>query len=329
MKKFLRILILLVTIPTVGMVIAATISAMLHDSGLKKENIKLKEQIAGLNSMIEGLKNEPQVLYARAHDQKKHNQFSAARTTLTDLKGKYPDFSGAEISHAFEGIDVAEKAFQEAQIVKDALKAKQDEQRRIETARLAEQKRIESERAREEAMKLAEQKRLQDEKDAALRAKNLAIAVKSLVKTTDDIKDIDWYRDAGTKETNNQKNVHAYIASSKGRVWLRFKMSYSGDDWLFVKSVSFKVDDKVTSLDYGLFNDWERDNGAGDIWEWKDSMMDAKSWSLINSIADSKKTIMRYEGRQYQSDREIGPSEKKSLKNVIKAFEAMGGTPPN
>ena len=149
-----------------------------------------------------------------------------------------------------------------------------------------------------------------------------------LIKSHDEIKEIDWYKSKFAPDTNKSKSIHTYIGKKGNRLWLRLKMSYYADDWLFIDSVDFKIDDEHFSIRESTLQDWERDNSGGAIWEWIDKPVDQNNWKILNKIADSETAVMRYNGDQYRSDREISEIEKLSIKNVILAYTLMGGKPP-
>ncbi len=310
MKTFVRILLILVLIPTIGIIIAVVTGSLLSNSELAEENVAIKKEITSLKAEIILLKNEPEILFSRAFDQKKRNQFANAISTLNELREKYPDFKAEQVIEAISEFEAADIVFKEAEAERIRLEKEEKEKRRIEQERLAAEKRHEEERTDHE------------------RERAMAEATRNLSKSTDEMREIDWFYDMFTPRSNNTRNIHAYIGKKGSKVWLRFKMSYNADDWLFVESVSFKVDGEDFSLNYGRFDDWERDNAGGGIWEWKDVSMDAQSWELVRKIADSKETMMRYNGRQYYSDREVSSAEKRALKKIILAYESMGGEPP-
>jgi flagellar biosynthesis GTPase FlhF len=182
--------------------------------------------------------------------------------------------------------------------------------------------------------KLQEQKEtLEKERQRIAREREKAIeeSTRNLVKSRDEMEEIDWYEDQSTHEkiyTPRSKHIYAYIGKKNDKVWLRFKMVYAAEEWLFVKSVSFKVDGENFKLTYGFLDDWERNNSSYSIWEWKDVLVDENIWNLINKIAKSEKAMMRYEGQQYYSDRDISTTEKVALRNILSAYQSMGGKPP-
>ncbi|MDQ8196368.1 hypothetical protein QEH59_18200 [Coraliomargarita sp. SDUM461004] len=310
MKTFVRIILILVLIPTVGIIIAAVAGSLLSNSELADENATLKKELAELQVKVYQLENEPEVLYSKAIELKNTNRFKEGIATLKELNEKYPDYQPDEVSESMARFVEAENHFKEAEAERKRAEVEKIEMQRLEQERIALEKKREAERQERE------------------RQRAMAAATRNLSKSTDEMREIDWFYDKSTPRTNNTRNVHAYIGKKGDYVWLRFKMSYNADDWLFVDSVAFKVDGEDFSLNYGLFDDWDRDNAGGGIWEWKDVNMDRRTWDLVRKIADSNKTMMRYNGRQYYSDREVTREEKQAMKNIILAYEAMGGEAP-
>lgn len=310
MKTLIRIILIIVLIPVLGIIIAAIASSVIQNTELAHENTKLKKQLAELQAKLYELENEPEVLFSRAVELKNHNKFEEGINTLKEIKEKYPDYETSKISEAIAVFTESEKEFQAAEIKRKRLEEQEKEQQRLEQERLALEKKREVERIEREKLRA------------------IAAATQNLRQSTDEMREIDWFYDKNTPRTNNTRNVHAYIGKKDDHVWIRFKMTYNADDWLFVESVAFKVDGEDFSLNYRLFDDWERDNASGDIWEWKDVNMDRRTWNLVRKIADSDKTMMRYNGRQYYSDRDVSTEEKKALKNILLAYESMGGEPP-
>jgi hypothetical protein len=152
-------------------------------------------------------------------------------------------------------------------------------------------------------------------------AKNLS-ALKSLRVETDKFNGIKFYTDRSTPYYANYSTFHLYIGKSKdGDPYLRFKVRYSDDDWLFVESASINVDGDVRDLDVG--SDWDRDNGSGDIWEWVDVNATPSHLSLIEDVIKSKSAVIRFFGSQYRDDRTITSSQKRALRNVLNAYEAL------
>jgi hypothetical protein len=149
-----------------------------------------------------------------------------------------------------------------------------------------------------------------------------------IVVSRDEMEGIDWYYSEAFPSKVLENNIRAYIGKQGSHVWLRLAMTYVGHNWLFVKSVLFKIDSETYELKYGFLDNWEGDNYGSWVWEWKDVVVDKKMWSIINKIANSQRALMRYSGDQYKFEREISNEEKLALKAVISKYLEVGGKPP-
>ncbi len=263
-------------------------------STLKKERAELSENIQVLKAEIDVLKNEPHNLFARAYDEKNEGRYDSAVELLRTLRQQFPAFQPDEVASALEEYAQAKVEY--------------------------ERKQAEIERKREEETRAREAAKSKEQK--------VAEATRLLRKSRDEMNEIDWYNSMRSPQTDNTKNVRAYLGRRRDAMWLRFRMTYTATDWLFVQSVQFKVDGEDFRLDYGPFDDWNRDNSSGSVWEWKDVQVDDRIWRLIDKISRSRETRMRYEGHQYHSDREVSYEEKQALLEVISAYKSMGGEPP-
>jgi hypothetical protein len=164
---------------------------------------------------------------------------------------------------------------------------------------------------------LAEKQKIEAAKQAVYRA-----ALKSMRVQTDKFSGNKFYYDRSTPYYANYSTFNLYIGKSPdGDPYLRFKLRYSDDDWLFVNSASININGAVRDLDVG--SDWERDNGSGDIWEWVDVPASSSLLSLIEDVINSKSSVVRFFGSQYRDDRVISSTQKRALRNVLNAYEAL------
>lgn len=173
---------------------------------------------------------------------------------------------------------------------------------------------------KEEAIRVAKIESEKAEKE------RLANATKKLRTQYDDVKGITWYYDRSTPQYTNYNSFHIYIGKEKTkRPWLRFRIQYTADDWLFIQSYIIKTDNSSYTIET-TYGQVETDNGSGAIWEWFDVNMDNTKYQIIKDIIDSKSVKLRYNGKQYYKDRYLTSSEKQGLKNVLDAYEALGGS---
>ncbi len=164
------------------------------------------------------------------------------------------------------------------------------------------------------------------EKEKAEKAR-IANATKKMRVKYDDIKRMTWYYDKSTPQYTNYNSLHLYIGKEKyGQPYLRFRIQYTADDWLFIESYVIKTDLNTYNIPTS-YGEVETDNGSGDIWEWYDVNMDKKLYAITKDIVNSKTVKLRCNGKQYYKDRVISEKEKKGLQNVLDTYEALGGKP--
>ncbi|WP_461527599.1 zinc ribbon domain-containing protein [Prosthecobacter sp.] len=185
-----------------------------------------------------------------------------------------------------------------------------------------------------DAVKQAEIVRIAQESEARVKAqkereRNIKESTSSLVAHKDEVEGITWYKHKESPKSDASKAIFAYIGKKEGSLWLRMKITYTADDWLFIKNFTFNIDGTSYSLPISYFRDRKSDNSGGKIWEWVDLMVDAESFALLNKVSRSSRTILRYEGQQYYSDRVVSSSEKLIIQQILTAFSALGGLPPS
>ncbi|BCO09289.1 hypothetical protein GF1_16650 [Desulfolithobacter dissulfuricans] len=144
------------------------------------------------------------------------------------------------------------------------------------------------------------------------------------VKSIDKFEKIIWYENKGHFFLSLISNIRIYIGKrEKSPPFLRMKVTYHGDDWLFVKSFSVLVDGKK----YGPYlYDFKRDNSSA-VWEWCDVYVSGKEYKLIEDIISSKEAIIRFYGRLYIKDHTVTPKERDFLRKMMLSYKSLGGKP--
>lgn len=153
-------------------------------------------------------------------------------------------------------------------------------------------------------------------------AQELKNALADLRVKTDSVTNKKWYYARTTTQYVDSNSLHLYMGQEQGSdPYLRFRIQYAGDDWLFINKFTLNVDGEVFVIepDYG---DMERDNDS-DVWEWYDINPSDENVSMLKAIMNSKKAVIRCEGDQYYRDRTITATEKKALKAVLTGYNAL------
>lgn len=114
-----------------------------------------------------------------------------------------------------------------------------------------------------------------------------------------------------------------YLGKEGDRVWVRLVCDYTGDDWIFFKKITFAIDDQRYTKAFNYF-DIVRDNAYGDVWEYIDIDASTSNYmDILQEIADSTETIIRFEGDNYHYDLTVKDSDKQAIREVLTVYEAL------
>lgn len=173
----------------------------------------------------------------------------------------------------------------------------------------------------EVANKKSEEERIRKEKQ------RLANATKKMRKKDDDMNGITWYYDkTSPRYVNSRTNFSAYVGKRDNSApFMRLVINYVADDWLFIEKYIINVDGKIYTITEQNYGEIKTDSGGG-IWEWLDRQAGESEFTIIKAVANGKKVKIRFNGKDYYKDRIVSQQEKLALRNIIDAYEALGGT---
>lgn len=117
-----------------------------------------------------------------------------------------------------------------------------------------------------------------------------------------------------------RSDVQLYIGFNENDEWLRFKVKYYDDDWLFVSSYKVAADDYRWQSPKLTF---KRDHSSGSVWEWIDTSASEKELEVAKAIASANKATIRFQGSKYYSDKTLQEDQKSSIQQIIKLFNLM------
>ena len=169
----------------------------------------------------------------------------------------------------------------------------------------------------EEKAKIAAQKRKKEqEKQERLRA------VKKLKKEVDDVQQITWYYNPYFTHYNNTNLTSLYMGERNGNIWLRLKMSYTGDDWIFFEQAFLSYDGNTQQILFNRYDDKETDHAQGDVWEWIDVSVSESYLAFLKEMVNGKSVKMQLTGK-YTRTRTLSVNEKRAIKEMILAYEVL------
>lgn len=115
-----------------------------------------------------------------------------------------------------------------------------------------------------------------------------------------------------------------YLGKDGNSVWLRFVCNYTDDDWVFFKSITFACDDERFYKTFSYY-DIVRDNDGGEVWEYIDMGVGAYEISILEAIANSEKTVIRYSGDDYARDFTVKQKDKDAIRFTLDLYYLLGG----
>ena len=167
--------------------------------------------------------------------------------------------------------------------------------------------------------------KLKDEKEAeekAEKAKRMQ-AVNKLKKEYDDVSGITWYYNPYFTHYDNVNRTSLYIGQNQTKTWLRLKMSYEGEDWVFFERAYLSYDGETKEIFFNEYDDKKTDNGyGGRVWEWIDVSVDDSMLAYLENMVKGKSLKMRLSCK-YSNTHNITGNEKKALEAVLLAYDVL------
>lgn len=119
-----------------------------------------------------------------------------------------------------------------------------------------------------------------------------------------------------------QNQAMLYVVVDSKKQWLRMKIQYTGDDWLFVSSYKIAADDYRWQSEKMHF---ERDH-SNRVWEWVDKAPSIQDLKNLKALSKAKNPVIRFQGRQYFSDFQLEPIQQEAIIDVMELFDLMNRT---
>ena len=113
-----------------------------------------------------------------------------------------------------------------------------------------------------------------------------------------------------------------YIGKDDSRVWLRLKMSYYGDDWIFFDSAYLSYEGNTHTISFDKYRDKETENDGGMVWEWLDVNVDSDLLSYLRRFVKGNNPKMRLSGK-YTETRNLSGKEIKAMQEILLAYDVL------
>jgi hypothetical protein len=153
-----------------------------------------------------------------------------------------------------------------------------------------------------------------------------SLAMKKMNKKYDVVNEITWYQDKSSPSYVNHNGFYTYIGQSNdSKPWLRLAIQYTDDNWLFIESYTIKVDGKTYTISENSYGEIKIDTRSGVIWEWLNRQVGSSEYEIIKAVSTGKDVKIRFSGKDYYKDKTITEQQKTALRNVLTAYELLGG----
>jgi len=146
----------------------------------------------------------------------------------------------------------------------------------------------------------------------------------------DDFKEIKWINSTHRKAGNILEKLYLYIGvfEKSKNVTLRMVIDHTASSdrcYNIYNKYEFKIDDKRETLKPESDEKINCGYEYGDYYEKFDANIssDESRVMLLKDIASSKKTIVRFEGKQSYKDREISKKEKEGIEAILLTYEYL------
>jgi len=179
-----------------------------------------------------------------------------------------------------------------------------------------EQERLQAENREKEAF--AQAQREKQKRERALNALN---------KKFDDISGITWYTNPYFVHYYQTRWTSIYFGCDGKKKWLRLRMSYSGDDWIFFEHAYLSYDGNTMEIPFNRYSDKETDNGIlrsgrHGIWEWIDVGVSDQLEQFLRVLSQSDLAKRRLSGK-YTKTRELTDDEMRGIRDVLNGYDAL------
>lgn len=149
--------------------------------------------------------------------------------------------------------------------------------------------------------------------------KQRAEAFSKLRKKNDKFEHTTWYKNSYFTHDANSNHLSLYIGQKENDIWLRLKISYYGDDWIFFDKAQLLIGNYTCTIPFDKYEDKDTDNSGGKVWEWIDVPVDETLITSIGALGTADKASIRLSGK-YSDERDITSIEQKAFQQVLDGY---------
>lgn len=127
-----------------------------------------------------------------------------------------------------------------------------------------------------------------------------------------------WYRDGSSPKFESAPAFYLYLGKREDQVWMRIRVQYSGNEYLFVNQLLIETD--TSGYSFVPKEQVQRNHGNELVWEWMDESFSPEMYDMFYDIAHSKKANIRFMGTNSFEERALSLEEKEALQKLLLAY---------
>ena len=194
---------------------------------------------------------------------------------------------------------------------------KEIESRHPETLEYTEAKNLHN-----QVIKIEEKKRKEAERKTEAERQEKLQALNKLKKNYDDVLDITWYKQPYFLHDLATNATSIYIGDKNSHRWLRLKMSYYGDHWIFFERAYLSYDGNTKEILFDRYKEKKTDSGHGHVCEWIDVTVTKDVKMFLRELVKSKNAKMRLTGK-YTETRNLDDGERNGIRDVLNGYDIL------
>ncbi len=138
----------------------------------------------------------------------------------------------------------------------------------------------------------------------------------------DKMESISFYSVKGDRWVGTGLTLYVSVPDDASPI-LRIMPRYSGDSWIFFKSMKVMADSVIVYDKQYEYLKMKRDNGGGMVYERIDYAAQPDDIEAMRKIANAKSVTIRLSGDDKREDFDLDVSAQKKMQRVLKAYDDM------
>jgi len=180
----------------------------------------------------------------------------------------------------------------------------------------------ESKKIYDEVIRIEEKKRKEEEDKLAKEKQEQLKSLNKLKKRHDDVSGTTWYKQPYFTHYNNSNLTSIYMGEEGSSRWLRLKMSYNGENWIFFENAYLSYDGNTKEIIFDRYKEKKTENDGGEVWEWIDLTVTKDVEMFLREFAKSKNAKMRLSGK-YSKTRTLTDGERQGILDVLNGYDVL------